>query len=118
MTVGMWKRYAVSFLVNAGITLLVLFARGFNLKIYYIDAFSVSGAVSMLLGLFIWVVRAGMFDTIGYGFSTLRDNRKYRDLYEYSSRKKEKRSRQGGFFLPLLVTGLGFLGVSFLIAAV
>lgn len=118
MTVGKWKRYAAAFLINVGFTLLVLFTRGFNLKIYYVDAFSVAGAVSILLGLFTWVVRVGMFDTIGYGFSTLRSDRKYRDLYEYSSRKKEKRSRQGGFFLPLLVMGFGFLGISFLIAAV
>ena len=114
----MWKRYAAAFLINVGLTLLVLLARGFDLKIYYVDAFSVAGAVSILLGLFTWVVRAGMFDTVGYGFSTLLDHRKYRDLYEYSSRKKEKRSRQGGFFLPLFVMGLGFLGISLLITAV
>ena len=113
-----WKRYVVAFLINAGLTSLVLFARGFNLKIYYVDAFSVAGAVSILLGLFTWVVKAGMFDTVGYGFSTLRSVRKYRDLYEYSSRKKEKRSRKGGFLLPLVVMGLGFLGISLLITAV
>lgn len=118
MTVGTWKRYAVAFLINVGITLLVLFTRGFDLKIYYVDAFSVAGAVSILLGLFIWIVRAGIFDTVGYGFSTLYDHGKYRDLYEYSSRKKEKRSRQRGSFLPLLVMGLGFLGISLLITAV
>ncbi|MCH5338735.1 MAG: DUF3899 domain-containing protein [Acetatifactor sp.] len=115
---GTWKRYAAAFLVNVGLTLLVLFARGFNLKIYYVDAFSVAGAVSILLGLFIWVVRAGMFDTVGYGFSTLHDHDKYRNLHEYSNRKKEKRSRRGRFTLPLLVMGLGFLGISFLIAVV
>ena len=114
----MWKRYAVAFLINVGLTLVVLFARGFDLKIYYVDAFSVAGAVSILLGLFTWVIRAGMFDTVGYGFATLLSDRKYRDLYEYSSRKKEKRGRQRGFFLPLLVMGLGFLGISLLIAAV
>lgn len=118
MTVGTWKRYTAAFLINVGLTLLVLFARGFDLKIYYVDAFSVAGAVSILLGLFTWVVRAGMFDTVGYGFSTLRDHGKYRDFYEYSSGKKEKRSRRGGFTLPLLVIGLGFLGISFLIAVV
>ena len=114
----MWKRYAVAFLINVGLTLLVLFARGVDLKIYYVDAFSVAGAVSILLGLFTWVIRAGMFDTVGYGFSTLRSDRRYRDLYEYSSRKKEKRSRKGGMFLPLLAMGLGFLGISLLIAVV
>lgn len=118
MTVGKWKRYAAAFLLNVGLTLLVLFARGFNLKIYYMDAFSVAGAVSILLGMFTWVVKAGMFDTVGYGFSTLRSARKYSDLYEYSSRKKEKRSRKGSMFLPLFVTGVGFLGISLLITVV
>ena len=113
----MWKRYAVAFLINVGLTLLVLFARGVDLKIYYVDAFSVAGAVSILLGLFTWVIRAGMFDTVGYGFSTLRTERKYRDLYEYSNRKKEKRSRKGSFILPFFVVGLGFIGISLLIAA-
>lgn len=118
MTVVTWKRYATAFLINAGLTLLVLFARGFNLKIYYVDAFSVAGAVSILLRLFTWVVRAGMFDMVGYGFSTLRSARKYSDLYEYSNRQKEKRSRKGSMFLPLFMTGVGFLGISLLIAVV
>ena len=77
-----------------------------------------AGAVSILLGLFTWVVRAGMFDMVGYGFSTLRSDRRYADLYEYSSRKKEKRSRKGVFFLPLVAMGLGFLGISLLIAVI
>ena len=114
----MWKRYAAAFLINAVLTLLVLFTRGFDLKIYYVDAFSVAGAVSILLGLFDWVIRAGIFDAAGYGFSALFSGRRCGDFYEYSSRKKEKRNRRGGLFLPLFVMGLGFLGISLLLTAV
>ena len=112
---GSWKKYAAAFLVNAGLTVLVLLIRGFDLKIYYVDAFSVAGGVSILLGMFSCVVRAGAFDTIGYGFSTLRADRRDKDLYEYVSRKKEQRSRQGRSYLSFFVLGLLFLGIAFLI---
>ena len=114
---GSWKRYIAALVLNIGLTLLVLFLRGFELKIYYVDAFSVAGAVSILLGLLFWITAAGAFDTIGYGFSTLSSNRRYKDLYEYTVRKKEKRSRQKGPFLPYIVVGVAFLLISFLISA-
>lgn len=115
---GSWKRYVAALILNVLLTLTVLFVRGFELKIYYVDAFSVAGAVSILLGLLFWVSAAGAFDTIGYGFSTLGSNRKYKDLYEYSVRKKEKRSRHKGSFLPYIIVGAVFLAVSALISAV
>lgn len=115
MTGGSWKRYLIALFVNIGFTLLTLCARGFHLMIYYVDAFSVAGSVSILLGLLAWVVKAGVFDTIGYGFSTLRSDRIYRDYNQYISQKNEKRSRKAGVTLPFLVTGLVFLGISFLL---
>ncbi len=114
---GSWKRYIAALVLNIALTLLVLLIRGFELKIYYVDAFSVAGAVSILLGLLFWITAAGAFDTIGYGFSTLSSNRKYKDLYEYTVGKKEKRSRQNRTFLPYIVVGVVFLLISFLISA-
>lgn len=114
---GFWKRYVAAVIVNAAVTLAVLCVRGFGLKIYYVDAFSVGGAVSILLGLLGWVASAGAFDTIGYGFSTLGGNRRYKNLYEYIEGKKEKRGRQNRPFLPFLATGLVFLAVSLVISA-
>lgn len=112
-----WKRYVAALLLNLVFTLLVLFLRGFTLRIYYVDALGVAGAVSVLLGLLFWVVSAGAFDTIGYGFSTLRaGERRYKDLYEYTVHKKEKRSRQDKPFVPYIVVGTGFLFLSFLIS--
>ncbi|HBA50600.1 MAG TPA: hypothetical protein DCZ91_22950 [Lachnospiraceae bacterium] len=112
---GFWKRYAKAAALNVGIALLVLFVKGFNLKIYYVDAFGVAGAVSVLLGLLAWIASAGAFDTIGYGFSTFRGDRRYKDLYEYTVRKNEKRSRRKKAFLPLVIVGAVFVGISFLI---
>ncbi len=43
--------------------------------------------------------------------------RKYRDLYEYTVRKKEQRSRQNKTYMPYIVVGLVFLLVSVLISA-
>ena len=111
-------RYAVALVLNIAVGLIVLSVRGFNLKIYYVDAFSAAGAVSALLGLLLWVAAAGAFDTIGYGFSTLGSNRKYKDLYEYTVRKKEKRSRQKLTFMPYIVTGIVFIMISLIISAV
>ena len=113
-----WKHYIAAFVVNVAFTLLVLFLRGFQLKIYYVDAFSAAGAVSILLGLLFWVSSAGAFDTVGYGLSTLRAGRRDKDLYEYTVRKKEKRSRKKKTFLPYIFVGIAFLIVSFLISAV
>lgn len=115
MTEGSWKRYAAALFVNIGFTLLTLCARGFNLMIYYVDAFSVAGFASILLGLLVWIGRAGAFDTIGYGFASMRSDKMYRDFHQYSSLKKEKRSRKDSACLPLLITGLVFLGISFLL---
>lgn len=114
---GSWKRYVAAIILNVVLTLTVLFVRGFELKIYYVDAFSVAGAVSVLLGLLFWIAAAGAFDAIGYGFSTFRTDRRDKDLYEYSVRKKEKRSRNKGSFLPYIIVGAIFMAVSALISA-
>lgn len=111
-------RYVVALVLNIAVALIVLSVRGFGLKIYYVDAFSAAGGVSVFLGLLFWVAAAGAFDTIGYGFSTIGGNRKYKDLYEYTVKKKEKRSRQNMTCMPHIVTGIVFMLISFLISAV
>lgn len=116
---GSWKRYLAALVLNAVIVLLVLFARGYEYKIYYVDAFSTAGGVSILLGLLFWITAAGAFDTFGYGFSVIFSNGKYKDLYEYSTRKREKRG-SGGYksFLPYLIVGAVFVAASVLISVV
>lgn len=118
LTMTSWKRYIAALVLNICFMLLVLFLKGFDLKIYYIDAFSVAGSVSILLGLLTWITDAGAFDTVGYGFSALFNGKKYKDLYEYTLRKQEKRSRKKLGFLPNIIVGAVFLLISFLISTV
>lgn len=121
---GFWKRwffhspvrYIVALVINAVVALVVLSVRGFDLKIYYVDAFSAAGGVSVFFGLLLWVAAAGAFDTMGYGFSVIGGNRKYKDLYEYTVRKKEKRGRQKKTYMPYIVVGIIFLMISFLVS--
>lgn len=111
-----WKSYTFALMLNIGLMLLVLLIKGFRLRIHYVNAFGIAGAVSILLGLLIWVTAAGAFDTLGYGFSSFRfTSRRDKNFYEYTLRKKEKRTRQGKRFLPYLVIGAVFLVISFLI---
>lgn len=120
---GFWKRwffhspvhYVAALALNIAISLIVLAVRGFGLKIYYVDAFSAAGGVSVFFGLLLWVAQAGAFDMIGYGFSTFGTDRKYKDLYEYTVRKREKRDRQNKTCMPYIVVGAAFLLVSVLI---
>ena len=113
-----WKKYAAALALNILLAVVVLFLKGFDLKIYYIYAFSVAGSVSVLLGLLVWVTDAGAFDTIGYGFSVLSRKRRYKDLYEYTVHKQEKRSRKRRGFIPNIVVGIVFLLISFLLSAI
>ena len=113
-----WKRYAAALLFNIGFTLLVLWSKGFDVKLHYVDAFTAVGVVSILLGLLILVAEAGAFDTMAYGFSTLASNRKYKDLFEYTTRKKEIRRKRGKPYLPLIAVGLVFFVIGLLISAV
>ena len=123
---GFWKRwffhsparYGAALALSVAVSVIVLAVRGFDLKIYYVDALSAAGGVTIFFGLLLWVASAGAFDMVGYGFSTFGGNRKYRDLYDYTVKKKEKRDRQGPTFMPYVVTGVVFMLVSFLLACV
>lgn len=111
-----WKKFIMVLVINIGLTLLVLLIKGFELRIHYVDAFSIAGAVSIFLGLLSWAASAGAFDTIGYGLSSLRSaDRRDKDLYEYILRKKEKQSRQKINLLTYLAVGVIFLLISILI---
>ena len=91
---GFWRRclfhspvrYIAALVINIAVVLIVLSARGFDVKIYYVDAFSTAGGVSVFFGLLLWIASAGAFDTISYGFSAIFGNRKYNDLYDYTVR--------------------------------
>lgn len=108
-------RYVAALLTDTAMAAVVLCIRGADSKIDYVDAFGVAGAVSLLLSLLLWAARAGAFDTIGYGLSSIVSGRKYADLYEYVGRKRELRGRRRSLIAPFFAAGVLFLVISFLI---
>ena len=109
------KRYVSGLLLATALILLALYFRGYDRIFYYYDAFTLSGAAVFLIGLLQLVAYFGAFDTFGYGFSSFSGNRKYDSLYEYSSRKWEKRSRGELVFMPYIVVGVLVVLVGFVI---
>lgn len=104
--------YGIALALNVFFVLLVLCLKGFDQTIFYVDAFSVAGAVSVLFGLLLWTSEAGAFSTFGYAFSTFRSERKYKDLYEYTKAKEEKRAKHKKTYMPFIVVGVVFFLVS------
>lgn len=108
--------YGVALGLNIFFVLLVLALNGFDRLLYYVDAFSVAGALSVLFGLLLWVSSAGAFNTFAYAFSTLRAERKYKDLFEYTAAKEERTAKQKKIQVPYMVIGVVFLVVSMILA--
>ena len=106
--------WALAFSLGAVLTALGLWSRGSLLLIWWADSLSVAGAVLVLLGLLGLVARLGAFDTVGYGFSTF-GKRRYKDLYEYTQAKAEKRSRAPLGFMPLIATGAAFFAAGLIL---
>jgi len=100
--------YVSACFVGCAVALLMLWRNGFSLKIAYVDALSVAGAVVLLLGLLGLVAHAGAFDIFGYSFSTF-GKRRYNDLYAFSNAKREKRGKSGWTFVPWIAVGIAFL---------
>ena len=114
MTVGRifrhsWKQYAAAAVMAVLIALLLLLRDGFSLRISYYNALSTAGAATLFMGLLLMTAYFGIFDVFGYSFSTLRKQRRYKDLYEYGEAKREKRRHGDLFFLPWIIVGVAFL---------
>lgn len=109
--------YVAAVGLNVFFTLLVLYLRGFEYRISYVDAFSVAGAISVFFGLLLLVTSLGAFTTFGYAFSALRGDRKHKDLYEYTQAKAEKQAKQKKIYVPYILVGIVFLIISFIISS-
>ena len=109
-------QYAIALGLNVFLTLLVLYLRGFDYALAYVDAFSVAGAVSVFYGLLLWVSSAGAFYTFGYAFSYFFGNRMHKDFYEYTVAKQEKVSKQKKIYIPYIVVGVVFLIISLVLS--
>ena len=103
-----WKRYVTGLLLAAALVLWILSQKGFDRLLSYVDAFSTAGAVVFLIGLLQLVAYWGAFDTFGYGFSTF-GHKRYADLYDYTTKKMEKRRTSELVFMPFIVVGFFFL---------
>lgn len=109
-------QYAVACVISTAIVILMLVLRGFDLLIFYVDAFTTAGAVTLLFGLLVLVWYFGAFDSFGYALSTVRaEKRKYRTLYDYAQAKKEKRSIGEFVFMPYITVGTLVLLIGLLI---
>ena len=107
--------YAVAVALNVFLVLLVLFLKGFDYMLAYVDAFSVAGAVSVLYGMLLLVSSLGAFNTFGYAFSAIKPERRYKDLFEYTTAKAEKQAKQKKIYVPYMIVGVVFLVVSFVL---
>lgn len=108
--------YATALGLNIGLTVLVLYLKGYDYMLAYVNAFSVAGAVSVLFGLLLWVSAAGAFNMFGYSFSYFKGGQRYKDFYEYTVAKQEKVSKQKKIHVPYIVVGCVFLIVSFVLS--
>ena len=108
--------YGIALALGAVLTALGLWSRGSLLLIWWADSLSIAGAVLILLGLLGLVARLGAFDTVGYGVSRL-GSRRYRDLYEYSQGKAERRSHTPLRFMAFIAAGVLFLAAGLVLRA-
>ncbi len=120
-------KYSITTATCAVITILILWAKGTftqtRLATVYrdlSDAFFVSGAVTLCMGLLICMNNGGAFRMLSYGFIRLIDRFrrdltkvKYRTFYDYNEAKKDHKSE----FWYLVIVGAVFVvvAVAFLI---
>ncbi len=111
------KRYIAAVVFSVLLAVVVLILKGFRLRVNYVDAFTISGAVTFLIGMLMLVWYYGAFDTFGYAFTNIfRDpGKRYKSLYDYCEIKTEKRQKGGYVFMPFIAVGLAFLLIGLLI---
>lgn len=113
-------KYIVAAFVGAAICCAVVFGKNIQsaetmqsrIKILS-DAFTGAGLILLLSGLFVWIVRQGVFAGMGYAFRSIfvslhaqKYREEHRETYtEYRERKGERKTP----FLFLIITGAIFL---------
>ena len=112
-------RYIVGFVMAVIIALLILWSKGFEYKISYVDAFQVSGALVFFMGCLSLASFFGAFEIFGYSFSGFRRREyAYKDYYEYQKIKAEQRSKMEYKFVPFMTVGLVFFITGCILSAV
>ena len=119
-----WKRYLITLLIGAVVSVLILLLRGSfaqteSPELYkdLSDAFFVSGVLLAGIGGLVFVAENGVFDMIRFGvikvISLIRSEKHRaespRTYYDYKEEKSGKPSAKYGF---LLITGAVFVTLS------
>ncbi len=112
-----WKRYVTAGAFCVVLALIVLILKGFRHRVNYVDALTISGAVTFLIGMLMLVWYYGAFDTFGFAFTNIfRDpGKRFKSLYDYCEIKTEKRRKGGYVFMPYITVGLAVLLIGLLI---
>lgn len=112
-----WLRYLIAFCLAIVLSMIYLCTRGFQTLIYYIDAFTIAGAIVFLCGALSLIAYFGGFDTFRYGVASFRrgSRGKYEDLYDYAIQKKEERKHGNFTFMPYFTVGTIFIILSFIL---
>ena len=123
-------KYLITSLVGLALVVLIAFTKGIlqvetqaQAMTILCDAFFAPGVLFAGFGLIVVASNAGAFDMLSYGFSLifvlLKRNvkeRKYKDFYEYSKHKEEKRKGRPSIAF-ILVVGLVMVAISMVFLA-
>jgi hypothetical protein len=123
-------KYLITSLVGLALVILIAFTKGIlqvetqaQAMSILCDAFFAPGVLFAGFGLIVVASNAGAFDMLAYGFSLifvlLKRNikeRKYKDFYEYSKAKEEKRKGRSSIAF-ILVVGLVMVAISMIFLA-
>lgn len=123
-------KYLITSLVGLSIATIIIFSKGIltvetttQVMAILCDAFFAPGVIFVCFGLIVVASNGGAFDMLSYGvsliFVLLKKNikeRKYKDFYEYSQAKKEKRKGKSSIAF-ILIVGLIMVAISMIFLA-
>lgn len=113
--------FIVTFLLCAGVFLLVLLLRGKFGVDGFCDACFVACTPCLLLPLFVIAIRSGTFDVLNYGmyrlFESFRpgEGKRYETAYDYKLARMERRNSKKPIFFPFFVVGGVFLAAALIL---
>ncbi len=112
-----FKQYLITFIVSmiigAGLFLSLFFVYGQKL-LGALNGTGITFAVLIGAGTMVWVTRAGMFDSMSYGFNQMfssmfsKNPNKYNDFVKYKEDRETKRRNSPNLYLSILLSGLLF----------
>ena len=109
---GRTAHVIIAAVLSVSVALIILLQRDFEHRIYYVNALTAGGAVTVLVGALLLVAFYGEFDIFGYAFRR-PSARRQTDYYTYRQQKKEKRSLKP--VLSYFVVGAVFIAAGLLL---